>query len=828
MFYADQISYAWLFVNLIFHRRILIKTGNFLIDWNIFIHYSKREFSDIYCRHLRIREKKSKMDNNPSDKTPKREKKKLKEKISRKKEDLKVFLHNVYTGELTYTKLTGKIINAIKVFIVASRKFMLDDCLTKASATAYTIIVSLIPTLTVILTFMYGDEGKKNELFSKISQFMIEYNLKINIDPILSAISGLVDNAAKIGGVGALIMAFSATAMLRSLEKSLNEIFKVKRARTMIMKIIFYWAALTLGPILLISGTTVATKVTEFFSSPDYRSATFTDGEKLWVTGSKSSVLYSDKGDLKFKKINTEIIDFDNQRVYDYNKDSKNFMPKDLRIEPIEFKTFRFSDIQFIGSRGWVTGNNGIILYTSNRGVSWTLRKWGDFDFNDLHMVDSEKGFIAARNGNILQTEDGGKSWIVLKWDDFTSNFNSITFHKDRGIITGDRGTILITADNGKTWSMKKLEAARKRDQYADIKFAFMINSQQIWLNCSEGLNLYSGNGGNSWIPRKFKATDYYTSYFFDRKKGFVGGSRGTVIYTEDGGENWKTYTLETYRINRFIYHNKKLWAFGDTGLIKVTSDLGKTWKGIEGKSVAATLLNFFAPFAFIWLLFTFMYMSMPNVKVKFRHASLGGAFTGAVWVIFILLFIFYVKSFAKGTFAVYGSLASIPLFLLMIYSSTVIILYGAEISYTIMHPETYRNIRKTFKEQKDIYVYYGLAVLHSIYKKFESGKGASSEKEIIQACGNDSSEADFFMDFFTREKLIMQSGIAKYVPANSSKNLQLGNLIDLIHQISLDIPGTARSANLRNTVKEIFDEIKASKRTVVRDITLKDIIEKT
>ncbi len=771
------------------------------------------------------------MEKKPSDKAPKKEKRKLKDKINKKKEDLKVFVHNVYTGELTYTKLAGRILNAIKVFIVASRKFMKDDCLTKASSTAYTIIVSLIPTLAVVLTFMswvYGAEGKKEELFKEISRFMVEHNMKINIDPILVAISGLVDNAARIGGVGAVVMIFSATAMLRSLEKSLNDIFKVKRTRTLIMKIIFYWAALTLGPILLIAGTTVATKATQFFSSPDFRSAAFTDGNSLWVTGSKSSILSSEKGDLKFNRLTVDKIDFDNQKVYEYDRNSKTFILKDFRVEPIEFRSLKFSDIQFMGSRGWITGNNGIILMTSNRGATWTLRKLDSFNFNDLHMLDTARGFIAAKDGRLLQTEDGGKNWTVLEWEDFTSNFNSIAFSKNRGFITGDRGTLLTTSDGGKNWTLTKLDESRKKDQYLNINYAYIINSEQVWLNCDEGLNLFSNNGGKSWKTKKFKSFDYYTSYFFDHKKGFVGGSKGAVIYTEDGGENWKSYNLEAYKINRFIYHNKKLWAFGDTGLIQVTADMGKTWSGIEGRSIAAVLINFFAPFAFIWLLFTFMYMSMPNVKVKFRHASLGGAFTGAVWVIFILLFIFYIKSFAKGTFAVYGSLASIPLFLLMIYSSTVIILYGAEISYTIMHPETYRNIRKTFKEQKDIYVYYGISVLYHIYRKFESGKGASSEKEIIQVCGNDSSEADFFMDFFTREKLIIQSGIAKYVPANSSKNLQLGDLIDLIHQISLNIPGTTRSASLRSYVKEIFDEIKASKKSVVRDITLKEIIDKT
>ena len=754
---------------------------------------------------------------------------KLKEKINRKKENLTSFIKKAYQGELTHNKVIEKAVNFIKIFIVATRKFMVDDCLTKASATAYTIIVSFIPTATVVLTFysiFAGVEGKKEELFRKIELFMVEHNMKINIDAIFGAISGLVDNAAKIGGIGAVIMVFSATAMLRSLEKSLNDIWNISKMRSIVLRIIFYWAALTLGPAMLIAGTTVATKVTEFFSSSDFYSAYISDAGSLWVVGSKASILNSKDGSLNFQKFNIDTVDFDNQRVYGYEKTEKTFSLKDIRFEPIELKDIKFRDVQFIGNNGWIIGTKGVILNSTDGGLTWTFSKWDSYDLHSIHMVNEKKGFISSTDSTILMTEDGGKTWEAREWEGVTADFNAINFYKNFGIITGTRGTVLITEDGGKTWNARQIDEAKRKDKYVNLNNAFFISAKNIWINGNEGMNLYSGDGGNTWKVKKFKEFDYYASYFFDQKSGFIAGSKGTMIFTEDGGDNWKVQELETYKINKFIQKNKKIWALGDTGLIHFSIDQGKTWKGIEGKSVIAMLINFFAPFVFIWLLFAMMYMAMPNTKVPFKYASLGAAFTGAVWVIFILLFIFYVKAFAKGTFAVYGTLASIPLFLLMIYSSTVIILYGAEVSYTLMHPETYLNLHRTFRDRKDVFVYFGLAILANIYRKFEDGKGASTEKEVLDSSSNSYEDMHFFMNHFIDENLVLKREDGSYIPANSSANIKLAGLIDTINNLTMDIPPSAKATGFKSTVKEIFGNISNCTRKVTGQMTLRDLIE--
>ena len=150
----------------------------------------------------------------------------------------------------TYGNLNRRMINFIRVFMISGKKFMKDDCLTKSSAIAYTTLVSLIPTLTVAFTFFSVFSGvgdQKEEIFEKITKYLASHNLqKLNLTPFFEAISGLLDNAASIGGIGAIVMIFSATAVLRNLEQSLNDIWCITKQRPIYLKIIYYWAALTL------------------------------------------------------------------------------------------------------------------------------------------------------------------------------------------------------------------------------------------------------------------------------------------------------------------------------------------------------------------------------------------------------------------------------------------------------------------------------------------------------------------------------------------------------------------------------------------------------
>ena len=231
---------------------------------------------------------------------------------------LKLITGEQRLSERAYGRFRKNLVRSARVLFASAEKFMEDDCLTKASSISYTTIVSLIPTLAVGLTFfsIFGVGNQKEELFARITKFMAENNLsRLNIDPYLDTLSNIIDNAASIGGVGAVVLIFSATAVLRTMEHSLNTIWKVKKERSWLAKMIYYWAALTLGPIMLIAGTTAAAQMSTVLTLPNYHAIEESIDGKIWIAGNKADLRYTDNKTADFTKIDTDQVDFDNQVI---------------------------------------------------------------------------------------------------------------------------------------------------------------------------------------------------------------------------------------------------------------------------------------------------------------------------------------------------------------------------------------------------------------------------------------------------------------------------------------------------------------------------------
>src|SRR5512136_1786044 len=108
---------------------------------------------------------------------------------------------------------------------------------------------------------------------------------------------------------------------------------------------------------------------------------------------------------------------------------------------------------------------------------------------------------------------------------------------------------------------------------------------------------------------------------------------------------------------------------------------------GIFSK-VIFLLLNLL-PYASIWVLLTMLYLVMPNAKIPIRSAILGGMIAGTIAQIVQWIYIkFQIGVASQG--AIYGSFAALPLFLGMLQTSWMIVLFGAEIANASEHYETF------------------------------------------------------------------------------------------------------------------------------------------
>ncbi len=85
-------------------------------------------------------------------------------------------------------------------------------------------------------------------------------------------------------------------------------------------------------------------------------------------------------------------------------------------------------------------------------------------------------------------------------------------------------------------------------------------------------------------------------------------------------------------------------------------------------------------PYFLIWILFTLLYLIMPNKSVKFTHAFIAGLIAGTAYQLIQFFYITFQIGFSRYN-AIYGSFAALPLFLIWLQLSWNVVLLGAQIA---------------------------------------------------------------------------------------------------------------------------------------------------
>lgn len=135
-------------------------------------------------------------------------------------------------------------------------------------------------------------------------------------------------------------------------------------------------------------------------------------------------------------------------------------------------------------------------------------------------------------------------------------------------------------------------------------------------------------------------------------------------------------------------------------------------------------------PLCVIWLLFTFVYIFMPNTKVRFRAGLLGGIVAGLIYQIVQLAYITFQIGVSKYG-AIYGSFAALPLFLIWLQLSWLIVLFGAEISFAFQNVDTYEFEPDCLRAKPSFKKLLALRIAHSCVKNFSNGDNPQSAGQI-------------------------------------------------------------------------------------------------
>ncbi|MFC2098297.1 YihY/virulence factor BrkB family protein [Bacteroidota bacterium] len=225
---------------------------------------------------------------------------------------------------------------------------------------------------------------------------------------------------------------------------------------------------------------------------------------------------------------------------------------------------------------------------------------------------------------------------------------------------------------------------------------------------------------------------------------------------------------------------------------------------------VAGPLLFFLAkliPYGLIFLLFTILYVVMPNTKVKFKYGFSAGVIAGIIFQVTQYVY-FYFQGEVGRLGAIYGSFVAFPLFLVWMRLSWLIVLLGAEISFAN------QNIGKYEIEAESLHItpynrrLLTFLVMHTIIKKFEEGTQPLTSSQIGKELGIPVRLArDIIFDLMDGHLLIEAATESPkenaYVPSIDIGKLTVAYLVE-----QLDMRGDERLMAEDSKHLDIFSDI--------------------
>jgi len=211
-------------------------------------------------------------------------------------------------------------------------------------------------------------------------------------------------------------------------------------------------------------------------------------------------------------------------------------------------------DIEKVEGRLVAVGARGHIVYSDNKGASWTQAQVPVSSMlTAVDFVDDKKGWAVGHGGIILHSNDGGLSW-QKQFDGDQAN---------QSIIERAAAYVAkVEADLDKVGEDEDLEYELEEAEYA-------LEDAQIDAEIGP-------------------AKPFLDVQFLDENRGFAVGAYGFLFATKDGGVTWENQggrldNLDNFHLNSIEQLNGgNLLIVGEAGVMFLSRDNGSSWVSLD------------------------------------------------------------------------------------------------------------------------------------------------------------------------------------------------------------------------------------------------------
>jgi membrane protein len=131
------------------------------------------------------------------------------------------------------------------------QRFREDRLGLTAGSLTFTTLIALVPLLTVMLA-VFSAFPMFGNFRSALEKYFLQSLVPVTIaKPVLGALTQFAAKASRLGSAGLVLLLITAIALMLTIDRTLNAIWRVRRSRPIAQRVLVYWAAITLGPLVL-------------------------------------------------------------------------------------------------------------------------------------------------------------------------------------------------------------------------------------------------------------------------------------------------------------------------------------------------------------------------------------------------------------------------------------------------------------------------------------------------------------------------------------------------------------------------------------------------
>jgi membrane protein len=230
-------------------------------------------------------------------------------------------------------------------------------------------------------------------------------------------------------------------------------------------------------------------------------------------------------------------------------------------------------------------------------------------------------------------------------------------------------------------------------------------------------------------------------------------------------------------------------------------------------------------PYVILSVAFGLLYALMPNAKVSWRAAAVGGVVAGVLWQLNQEFSVFYVSRVVSNS-RIYGSLGAVPVFMIGLYISWVILLFGAQVAYAYQNRRAYLQERQVELVNQRSREFVALRLVTRIGEAFEQGARPPTLTRLSEDLGVPSRLTNQLLGQLEKAGCTAEvSGLdGGFVPGRPLDRITAADVLRALRvENGRDLATRADPA--REAVRQEFDRIGAAEQGVAGGVTVQDLV---